>query len=132
MNFACPYQHAQHQILDNELAGWVRRNCPDRQAAPNLFVYRHVLHGTFVIAMWVRPGWFVDVLNLGGSLRSFTRQRARTFLAMFDTDHTVDGFKAIGKESTYAYHRHQTDESSAYHDRFQRAHSSKVQVGYGN
>jgi len=130
MNFICPFQHDQHHRIFPEILGWARDNCPDRDAAKNLFMYRHKIHQTFVIALWVKEGWFVDVMNLGMSLGNFTQTSARVFREMFDSEHTVDGFKKQMAKKEYDFNRKQTDLSGNYHDRLQQARSNTTQVGY--
>jgi len=130
MNFICPFRHNQHQRISPEILNWAQSYCPDREAAGKLFMYRHLVHGTFVIALWVKEGWFVDVLNLGRSLGNFTRERAEIFLEMFNDEHTVAGYTAQMERRTHDYHLRETDSAGTFHDQFQRSRSNTTQVGY--
>ncbi len=67
----------QHLIIHPHLEDWLKRMEADAGMEPLLFVYFHLRFRTFVIAEWVDRGrTFVDVENLGHSLRGFTRRRA--------------------------------------------------------
>ena len=131
MNMACPFQSGQHQLISPPMLEWARANCPDKEAAKKLFMYRHLQHGTFVIALWVKEGWFVDILNLGTSLANFTREKAQAFLRQFGPGHTTEALKEHFREVDSRFRHHETDKSTAYHDRFQRVRSTATRVGYG-
>lgn len=78
----CFYSPAQHEILhEPTILDWCRRQTSDLPLQKQLFIYRHRIHSTFVIARWVREpkGIFTDLLNLGHSLGNFTREKAQEF-----------------------------------------------------
>ena len=77
---ACQYRPEQHEMLHGDVENWIKRGIPDLKIRESLFVYRHRLHGTFVIGLWVGPGRFVDVLNMGHSLANFNREKAQQFI----------------------------------------------------
>ncbi len=131
MNLVCPFQSAEHAIIQSEVIDWARRECPDRDVVDKLFMYRHKVYETFVIAMWTREGWFMDVLNIGKSLESFDRVQAKKFKDMFDDAHRPDELARQMRESDLQRKRDDTDESHEYHDEFTRRRSSKVLVGAG-
>jgi hypothetical protein len=67
----CLYDEKQHQLLpDGDLIRHCKKITPAKDKE-RLFLYRHRLHGTFVIGMWAggrAMGIFTDFLNLGKSL----------------------------------------------------------------
>ena len=77
-SLSCQYDPAQHYLMEPELLSWCKRQTSDRRLQEQLFVYRQLEVGTFVIAMWVngQKGQFIDLVNLGFSLRNFTREMA--------------------------------------------------------
>lgn len=77
------YNPKQHHIISGgELIAWCKREAPAKDTK-RLFLYRHRVHGTFVIAMWASDralGVFTDFLNLGYSLNNFDRKKAQEYL----------------------------------------------------
>ena len=78
---ACQYNPKQHVILKPSFLKWCKDQTSDERVKAELFVYRQMQVGTFVIARWVdkSKGMFVDLVNLGGSLGNFTREVAHEF-----------------------------------------------------
>ena len=76
----CTFDAGQHAVIHPELEDWIHREIPDRNFLDRVFVYRHLLYGTFVIAQWLNrdAGLFIDVMNLGYSLGNFDKEKART------------------------------------------------------
>lgn len=78
----CMFDNRQHEILSGgEIMPWV-----ETQISPEdkdkFFLYRHRLHGTFVLARWVidrATGIFTDFLHIGNSLSEFTHAKALEF-----------------------------------------------------
>lgn len=74
------YQPEQHEILHSDLLDWCKQ-----QVAPadreRYFLYRHRLHGTFVVARWAGEKFkvFTDFLHIGTSLGFFNRKMAKEF-----------------------------------------------------
>jgi hypothetical protein len=92
---ACPYRAEQHYIVHPELERWLQRNVSEKSLRDSLFIYKHLWYGTYVIAQWVSKGSsFIDLRNLGGSLRNFNREMAQNFLQQ--VNHPMSG-KAMGK-----------------------------------
>ena len=75
----CTYDPEQHYIFEPELLEWCRRQTSDEELKKELFVYKQMQVGTFVIARWIDRslGFFVDLLNLGHVLSSFNHKTAR-------------------------------------------------------
>lgn len=79
----CRFDKAQHGLVHCELEDWIKRQVPAGER-DLLFIYRHHLHGTFVIGYWVVLGsLFMDVMNLGHSLANFSRAMAQKFKRQF-------------------------------------------------
>jgi hypothetical protein len=89
---ACPFRSQQHQIIHPPLESWLKRESP-REVRDSLFVYYHLRERTYVIAMWTRPGMFMDMVNLGFTLGNFDRQRAQLFLEQLNKPRGVDDLK---------------------------------------
>jgi hypothetical protein len=77
----CTLDRSQHQILETEIGSWLKRNVENAEDARRLFVYRHMQTGNFIVAWWISKerGRFSELMNLGTSLSSFTREMARSF-----------------------------------------------------
>ena len=75
---ACHYDEKQHRLISHDILDWCKRQTSDAEVLRRLFMYRHNIHGTFVIGMWVGAPreWFVDVLNLGEDTKYFTADMA--------------------------------------------------------
>ena len=74
------YNTEEHTILDSDIARFCNRIIEgDPKRRGRLFTVRYNKLGVFVIAEWLAlpNGPFVDVVNLGASLGSFTRAKAR-------------------------------------------------------
>ena len=73
------YNTVEHTILDSDIARFCNRIIEgDPKRRGRLFTVRYNKLGVFVIAEWLAlpNGPFVDVVNLGTSLGSFTRAKA--------------------------------------------------------
>lgn len=70
------YRRDWHIIIQAPFMHFVKDRFPDK--ADHLFLYRHKLWGTFVIAGWVNKdrGRMVDILNLG-TTPDFTREHVK-------------------------------------------------------
>jgi hypothetical protein len=77
----CTLDRSQHQILETEIGSWLKRNVENAEDARRLFVYRHMQTGNFIVAWWISKerGRFSELMNLGASLSSFTREMAHSF-----------------------------------------------------
>lgn len=74
------YNTAEHTIIGGEIGRWVSRLIKgDPQRKNKLFVVRYNKLGVFCICEWLAgpKDVFVDVFNLGKSLQSFTREKAK-------------------------------------------------------
>lgn len=85
INMVATYDPCQHEILDPELLGWCRRvakGVTDQSLSARLFCYHHRWYDSFVIGAWVSEpkGAFIDLMNLGSSLGSFTHSKAKEFI----------------------------------------------------
>lgn len=78
----CLFDPKQHQIIGGgEILSFCKREAPANER-PRLFLYRHKLLGTFVIARWASDqalGVFTDFLHIGRSLDEFTKEKAIEF-----------------------------------------------------
>jgi hypothetical protein len=78
----CLYDEKQHEILQGgEIVRYCQKVAPAKDR-PRVFLYRHRIYKTFVIAMWAKDramGIFTDFLNLGKSLGNFNREKADEF-----------------------------------------------------
>ena len=76
----CHFRRDQHLILEPTFLDWCKEQAPD-DIKDELFVYRQLQVGTFVIGRWISKGagTFVDLINLGSSLANFTREVAQGF-----------------------------------------------------
>ena len=77
----CQYDRKQHLLLEPSLLEWCKAQSSNKNVSNELFVYRQMQVGTFVIGRWVNKskGLFVDLVNLGYSLGNFTRGVAQEF-----------------------------------------------------
>ena len=77
----CIYKESEHELLTPELLYWCKRQTADPELRRRLFVYHQLQVGTFVIAIWLGAPKreFVDLLNVGTSLRNFNRGMAQRF-----------------------------------------------------
>ncbi|KKL81115.1 hypothetical protein LCGC14_1998020 [marine sediment metagenome] len=78
----CLYNKREHEIIDSEFIQWCKKQLPhDKVERDRLFMYRHKLHGTYVVARWAGEalGVFTDFLNLGKSLATVTPQMSVEF-----------------------------------------------------
>jgi len=132
MNLSCPFRRDQHQIIKPPMASWIKRNCPDPSLKDKLFMYRHILYGTFVVALWVKPGWFIDVLNLGGSLGNFNSLKAHTFIEQFSPAHDIEQMKNTFRKNENTYQHHERARHESNRADLVRSQSSRVTVGYSN
>lgn len=76
IGISCKFSNRQHVVIHPELEKWLKRQVPP-SARDSLFVYFHTIERNYVIAKWTRPGFFVDVRNLGPHLYSFSAEDAR-------------------------------------------------------
>ena len=76
----CHFRRDQHMMLEPTFLAWCKDNAPD-DVKEELFVYRQLQVGTFVIGRWISKGagTFVDLINLGTSLANFTQEVAQDF-----------------------------------------------------
>lgn len=65
-----------HQVITPDFMNFLKEKFPDH--AEHLFVYRHTLWGSFVIAGWVQKerGRMCDLVNLGTTL-DLTREKVK-------------------------------------------------------
>lgn len=85
INMVATYDPRQHEILNPELLGWCRRvaeGVNDSTLATRLFCYHHRWHDTFVIGAWIAEPYhaFIDLMNLGTSLGTFTHSKGQEFI----------------------------------------------------
>ena len=122
----CTYSPDQHYIFEPELLAWCRRQTPDESLKKELFVYKQLQVGTFVIARWVsrEMGLFVDLLNLGHALSTFTVEMAqelrRRILAPVTSNDTA---KQMSASSSSRLHKLQ-EENGIERDRKARFDSN--------
>ncbi len=76
----CRYRKDQHRVIQPRMLKWIKRQVPRGSLRDSLFLYRHLQHGTFVVASWSQIGrTFQDIINLGPSLDNFTHGVAEQF-----------------------------------------------------
>lgn len=67
LGMTCKFNRDQHVILHHEILDWTKRQALPKDRV-SLFLYFQRYEHTFVIAKWIKPGEFVDILNLGTML----------------------------------------------------------------
>jgi len=130
LGMPCQFRPDQHEIIHPPLEDFVMRAVSEQKLRDSLFIYRHRLWRTFVIALWVGPSEFVDVMNLGMSLGNFTRQRAKRLGQALNQS-------TSGKQFAKSLRQHQRDglsqlqnESDEDADRFAYRNSTKESVSF--
>lgn len=119
----CLFDEKQHHIISGgELIAWCKREAPAKDKN-RLFLYRHQIHETFVIAMWASDralGVFTDFLNLGYSLANFDRKKAQEFLRrLYAPTSAHEMAKAINQTSR-DYSAIRQDEDAEEHERVEK------------
>lgn len=123
---SCRYDRAQHERIDTEIMRWVNRNLPPK-IARSLFLYRHRQAETFVIAQWVDPCHFVDVINLDKSLSGFDRPTAHWLQHQFAKPLLRSDAVKLLRIAEQGRRRTSTDENRARSERmFHRPKASMV------
>jgi hypothetical protein len=130
----CEFDKRQHLIIHPPLEDWIKRQAPNDDERGRLFIYKHLVHGTFVIAWWVSKdrGLFVDMINLKKSLGSFNRRTANRFLQQLKPSSDIRDkmIRQLGKaenDNLYGLNNEHGETS----DQMDRQRSTKTMSGYG-
>ena len=115
---ACQYKPQQHLLLEPKFLEWCKEQITDESVSCQLFVYRQMQEGTFVIGRWIdKPfGLFVDLINLGGSLGNFTREIAHEFRRRLLAPVTADRTCRQMTEFNSQWHSNQEEKNLYNHD----------------
>lgn len=117
------WNDARYQLLQHPIGDWLEREFPGRQ----LFLYRHRVHETWVVAQWVkgRPHVFREVLVIGTAPEDFTHVLAEALRQMLNTPSAVvrEELKAELTADERAYERRQADEDEEFEDAHRFFHS---------
>ena len=117
------YTPKEHTILDGELSRYVSRLTEGDPLRRNrLFVIRYNKLGVFVIAEWLaKPkDIFIDVLNLGSSLQSFTRKKANELKIRLFAPLTAEGTNQQVAQAESDFHHGLQDENEEETERLER------------
>lgn len=119
------YNKVEHTIVDSDVARFCNRIIEgDPKRRGRLFTLRYNKLGVFVIAEWLSPpecrGPFVDVLNLGKSLDSFTRARAGELQNRLLAPLTAEGTIEQTTQADSDYHHNLQDENEEETERWAR------------
>jgi hypothetical protein len=116
----CLYDKKQHEIIPGgDIIAWCRREAPASEKA-RLFLYRHRLLGTFVIARWALDramGIFTDFLNIGNSLSDFDRRKAGEFLRRMYKPLTAKSISRVIGQANRDFDSAQQDEAEETQER---------------
>ncbi len=115
----CQYDPHQHELLDNDVSRWLKRETSDPELRKKVFVYRHLRYGTFVIGLWINApqGVFVDVLNMGTSLANLTASNAQELRKRLFAPTAASDMAHQMQESYSEYLHRRQDESDGMTDR---------------
>lgn len=109
------YNTAEHTIIGGEIGRWVSRLIKgDPQRKNKLFVVRYNKLGVFCICEWLAgpKDVFVDVFNLGKSLQSFTREKAKELKRrLFSPLSAEDTSREIIRNDSDFYHNLQDEDA---------------------
>ncbi len=117
------YSLDEHTIIDGELSRYITRLTEgDPLRRNHLFVVRYNKLGVFVIAEWLaKPrDIFIDVLNLGSSLQSFTRKKANELKTRLFAPLTAEGTNQQVAQAESDYHHGLQDENEEETERWER------------
>lgn len=122
LGLACQYRKDKYKVLNTPLVSWVRRNVPDRRIRDLLFVYYAIEHGNYVIGQWTNKchTHFVDVLNMGNSLRNFGPAAAQDFKLMFSDPCTGERLEKLARQDYDRRTRSDEDREHEMGDRLRR------------
>lgn len=111
--FPCIYQPEQHEIIRSDIIDWCKRQTKAPAEQRRWFMYRHRIHGTFVIARWAgdKFGVFTDFLNLGHSLANFNQEKAMEFRHRLYAPVTPDAINRAVAGSQSNYHSIMNDKN---------------------
>jgi hypothetical protein len=132
VGLAVQYDVLQHRIVDADLIDWLKRQVvSDERLRGNLFLYRHLQTGNFIVAVWVnhKYGAFREIMNLGLQ-KKFPRWRAGELVKMLQCP-------LSGKELVRGLRQEERNRISAEQEkndekreRIRRARSSKMSVSF--
>ena len=117
------YTTDEHTIIGGELSHWLKRlmeGDPIRKG--RLFVLRYNQLGVFCICEWLgKPNdVFVDVVNLGKSLQSFTYERAQELRKRVFNPFSAEDMCQMTSQADSDYHHNLNDEDAEETERHER------------
>lgn len=117
------YSSDEHTIIGGELAIWLKNLVKgDPQRKGRLFLLRYNQLEVFCICEWLgKPkDVFVDVMNLGKSIQSFTYEKAQDLKKrLFDPLSAEETCQAVSQAES-DYHHNLQDEDSEESERRER------------
>ncbi len=117
------YTTDEHTIIGGELSHWLIRLVEgDPVRKGRLFVLRYNQLGVFCICEWLgKPNdVFVDVINLGKSLQSFTYEKAQELRKRLFDPLTAEETSQIAIQTDSDYHHNLQDEDAEETERRER------------
>jgi hypothetical protein len=120
---AYPYKEGEITILpENDILKWCKEKTKgkDPLLSRDLFMYKHNLHGTFVIAQWIGGNikdLYIDILNLGQGLGSFQRDLAEEFLRRALEPMTAEDMSRLTAASEQEFLRERQEDNDAETER---------------
>jgi len=117
------YTTDEHTIIGGELSRWLEKLMEDDPTRKGrLFLLRYNKLGVFCICEWLgKPkDVFVDVMNLGESLQSFTYEKAQELRKrLFDPLTAEETCRTIAQADS-DYHHNLNDEDAEETERLER------------
>lgn len=119
----CLCDEKQHQIISGgELIAWCKQEAPAKERE-RFFLYRHQIHGTFVIARWASDralGIFTDFLHIGHSLANFDRAKANEFLRRLYAPTSAPEMSRVINQTSRDYNTIRQDEDAEEGERLEK------------
>jgi len=128
----CPYDCRKHVVIHPaDIEQWLNRSLPEN-IRRDLLIYFHTEAHTFVIAQRIKPYQFIDLCNLGGSLRNFDRLKAGHLLALLKNPgyNSLQEIKEELRAGDSRYWSGMQDTAGEGAEKFERSRSSKITVGF--
>ena len=133
LGMACNYSPKQHSLIHPEQLTWCKRETCDPLLKEQLFCYLQREIGVFVIARWTDKvyGSFVDILNLGRSLASFTREKAQEFKRRVNSPISAAHTRRFLEQADRDYYSRQANVNMELHENQERTGPRRTHVGFG-
>ena len=117
------YSSDEHTIINGTLSDWLKRLMEDDPLRKGrLFLLRYNQLEVFCICEWLgKPkDVFVDVMNLGKSLQSFTREKANELRHRLFAPLTAEETCQVISQTDSTYHHNLNDEDLEETERQER------------